>query len=129
MAVAGFDYIQTQADADNLIKYFGMGAVLRRVSRSPTDRPCTVCIIEYNPREKPADLANPTDRKVILSPLDPSTNLPLAIAPDNELDQLVTFVQPLANPPVINEILPLTCKPKPTAPAGVTVLWEFTVRQ
>ena len=49
--------------------------------------------------------------------------------PDNELDQLVTFVQPPANPPVVKEVLPLTCKPKQTAPAGVTVLWEFTVRR
>jgi hypothetical protein len=49
--------------------------------------------------------------------------------PDNEQDELVTFVQPPTNPPVVNEVLPLTCKPKQTAPAGVTVLWEFTVRQ
>jgi hypothetical protein len=124
-----FDYIQTQADADALLQEFGMAAILRRESVNPTDRPCTVCIIEYNPREKPADLANPTDRRVILSPLDPTTGLPLALPPDNELDQLVTFVQPPTSPPVVNEKLPLTCKPKPTAPAGVTVLWEFTVRR
>ena len=124
--MAAFDYPQTQLDADALIRDFGMGAVLRRAS---VDRPCTVCIIEYNPREKPAELANPTDRKVIMSPLDPTTGLPQAIPPDNELDQLVTFVQPPTNSPVVNEILPLTCKPKPTAPAGIVVLWEFTVRR
>ncbi len=126
MAAPVFDYPQAIKDADDLIKYFGMGALLRRKGSSPEDRPCWVAIIEYNPREKPADLANPTDRKVIMSAANSEVQL---MPPDNELDQLVTFVQPLANPPVIHEILPLTCKPKPTAPAGVTVLWEFTVRQ
>lgn len=126
MAVAGFDYKQAITDADNLIAYFGMGAVLRRVGSIPEDRPCTVAIIEYDPHEKAADLANPTDRKVVMSAKTPEV---VSTPPDNELDQLVTFVQPLTNPPVVHEILPLTCKPKPTAPAGVTVLWEFTVRR
>lgn len=123
----GFDYVQTQSDADALIQEFGMGAVLRR--GGIPDRPCTVCIIEYTPREKPSSLANPVDRRVIMSPLDPTTGQPLGVSPDNELDQLVTFVQPPSATPVVNEILPLTCKPKPTAPAGVIVLWEFTVRR
>src|ERR1035437_3873228 len=129
MAASVFNYQQTQVDADNLLREFGMGAVLRRVSANPTDRPCRDCIIEYVSREQPAELANPTDRRVIMSPLDPKTGLPLAIPPDNELDQLVTFVQPPTNSPVVNEILPLTCTPRPTAPAGVIVLWEFTVRR
>ena len=128
MAASVFNYQKTQVDADNLLLEFGMGAVLRRVTATPTDRPCTVCIIDYLSREKQAELANPTDRKVIMSPLDPTTGLPL-VAPDNELDQLVTFVQPPTNSPVVNEILPLTCTPRPTAPAGVIVLWEFTVRR
>ena len=119
-----FDYNQAITDADNIIQYFGMNAVLRRAGS--TDRPCRVAIIEYNPREKPSDLANPTDRKVIMSAKNPEVQL---MPPDNELDQLVTFVQPPTNPPVVDEILPMTCKPKKTAPAGVTVIWEFTVRQ
>jgi hypothetical protein len=123
---AKFDYDQAITDADNLIAYFGMDAVLRRAGSSPEDRPCRVAIIEYNPHEKPADLANPTDRKVIMSAKNSEVQL---MPPDNELDQLVTFVQPPANPPVVKEVLPLTCKPKPTAPAGVTVIWEFTVRR
>ena len=123
---AKFDYDQAITDADNLIVFFGMDAVLRRAGSIPVDRPCRVAIVEYNPREKPADLANPTDRKVIMSAKNSEVQL---MPPDNELDQLVTFVQPPTNPPVVNEVLPLTCKPKPTAPAGVTVLWEFTVRR
>jgi hypothetical protein len=120
---AKFDYQAAIVDADNLIRYFGMDAVLRRAGSSPEDRPCRVAIIEYDPREKPADLANPTDRKVIMSAAN------LGVPPDNELDQLVTFVQPPASPPVVHEVLPLTCKPRPTAPAGVVVIWEFTVRR
>jgi hypothetical protein len=116
-----FDYQQTLTDADDLIQYFGMGAVLRRAGIP--DRPCTVAIIEYEPHEKPADLANSTDRKVIMS----AKNLEVqATPPDHEKDHLVTFVQPGGT--VQDEDLPLTCKPKPTAPAGIIVLWEFTVR-
>jgi hypothetical protein len=121
-----FDYLQAITDADDLITYFGMNAVLRRVGSSPEDRPCRVVIISYDPHEKAADLANPTDRKVIMSAKNSEVQL---MPPDNEQDQLVTFVQPPTNPPVVHEVLPLTCKPKPTAPAGVTVIWEFTVRR
>jgi hypothetical protein len=118
-----FNYQAAIVDADKLIREFGMDAVLRRAGSTPEDRPCQVVIIEYDPRDKPADLTNPTDRKVIMSAKN------LEIPPDNEQDQLVTFVQPPAIPPVVHEVLPLTCKPKPTAPAGVTVLYEFTVRR
>jgi len=118
-----------QGTADELIKYFGMPAVLRRVSTSPTDRPCVIAIIEFNPREQASELANPTDRKIVMSPLDPTTGLVMEVPPDDELDALVTFVQPMGAVPVVLEILPLTCKPKMTAPAGVNCLWEFTVRR
>ena len=121
-----FDYLQAITDADDLIVYFGMNAVLRRAGSSPVDRPCRVVIISYDPHEKPSDLANPTDRKVIMSAKNSEVQL---MPPDNEQDQLVTFVQPPTHPPIVHEILPLTCNPKPTAPAGVTVIWEFTVRR
>lgn len=121
---AQFDYDQAIADAAEIIRFFGMAAVLRRDGID--DRPCTVAIIEFNPREKPADLANPTDRKVIMA----ADNVEVQeTPPDNELDKLVTFVQPASDPPVEDEVLPMTCKPKKTAPAGRTVIWEFTVRQ
>lgn len=121
---AKFDYAQALDDADALIQFFGMNAVLRRAGIP--DRPCRVAIVEYKPREKPADLANPVDRTVFMSAANPEI---IAMPPDNELDQLVTFVQPPTNPPVENKVLPMTCKPTPTAPAGVTVLWQFTVRR
>jgi hypothetical protein len=121
-----FDYAQAITDADDLIKFFGMDAVLRRAGSSPEDRPCRVAIIDFNPHEKPSDLTNPMDRKVIMSAKNSEVQL---MPPDNELDILVTFVQPPTNPPTVHEKLPLTCKPKPLAPAGVVVDWEFTVRR
>lgn len=123
---AKFDYAQSITDADELIQYFGMAAVLRRVGSSPTDRPCTVVVISYDPRDKSSAMANPTDRKVIMSNADAEVQL---MPPDNEQDQLVTFKQPASDPPVEDEVLPMTCKPKKTAPAGITAFWEFTVRQ
>ena len=129
MVASVFNYPAMQQTADELVKYFGMGAVLRSLTGSRPDRPCTIAIIEYNPREKPTDMANPTDRKVVMSPLDPSTGLELTLPPDSELDALVTFVQPLTKPPIEKEVLPMTCKPKKTSPAGIDCLWEFTVRR
>lgn len=123
---AKFDYVGMTKDANDLITFFGMDAVLRREGSSPTDRPCVVAIIEFDPRARPADLANPTDRKVIMSAANSEVQL---MPPDNELDKLVTFVQPPSDPPVVDQILPLTCKPKKTAPAGHTVVWEFTVHR
>lgn len=122
-----FDYKGAQDTADQLVDFFGMNAVLRRASASPTDRPCKVAIVEFQPKDRPADLANPTDRRVVMSPLDPTTGLPLEVEPDNEQDVLVTFKQPASNPPVEDEELPMTCKPKRTAPAGIVAVWEFTV--
>lgn len=122
---AKFDYSGAASDAEEIIRFFGMGAVLRRAGATPTDRPCVVAIVEYLPRDDKAALANPTDRHVIMAVTPEVAALP----PDNEQDQLVTFVQPPANPPVEDEVLPLTCKPKPTSPAGIPVIWEFTVRR
>jgi hypothetical protein len=128
MAASVFNYPAMQQTADKLVKFFGMGAVLRSITGVRPDRPCTIAVVEYKPRERPNELVNPTDRNVIMSPLDPTTGLPLAIPPDNELDVLVTFVQPLASPPVQDEVLRLTCKPEQTNPAGVNCVWQFTVR-
>lgn len=120
-----FDYSQALIDADELVTYFGMDAVLRRETATPTDRPCRVAIISYDPHERPSALVNPVSRRVIMSAANPEVQV---LPPNNELDQLVTFVQPPSNPPVENEVLPFTSPVKPTAPAGVPVLYEFTVR-
>lgn len=116
-----FDYNETLADADALLTEFGMSAVLRRAGIS--DRPCVVVIFDA-PRERPGDLANPTDRKVYLSAATPEV---IATPPDDEQDTLVTFIQPAGT--IEDETLPMTCKPKRLQPAGINVLWEFTVRR
>lgn len=122
--MALFDYVRSKATADRLIQKFGMNAVLRRTTDTPTDRPCRVCIVDYMPRDQASQLTNPTDRRVYMSAVGLEGE-----PPDNEQDQLVTFVQPPTNPPVVNEVLPFTCPVKPLAPAGVVVCYEFTVRR
>jgi hypothetical protein len=122
--MAVFDYIKTKNIGDKLVRKFGMAAVLRRTTETPTDRPCWVVIVDEMPRDASTQLANPTDRKVIMSAIGLDS-----MPPDNERDQLVTFVQPPAASPIENETLPFTCPVKKYAPAGITVLYEFTVRR
>lgn len=116
---AKFDYLGTRKTADKLIKKFGMRAVLRR---GTSDRECYVVIVDYMAQDKATQLANPTDRKVIMSAVGLDD-----VPPDNEQDALVTFVQPAGT--VENEVLPFTCPVNPVAPAGEVVVYEFTVRR
>jgi hypothetical protein len=121
-----FDYVGLMLQADALIAQFGMVAVLRRAGSSPQDRPCLVVITDTYPRDRAQQLANPTDRRVLISAATPEVQ---AMPPNNELDQLVLFAQPLANPPVVAEVLPFAQPVKRYAPAGVVVLYEATVRR
>ena len=124
--MSGFDYIKTRATADRLIQKFGMQAVLRRATDSPTDRECWIVVESYDPADPASSLANPTDRKVYISaglgdvPGEP---------PDSEQDQLITFIQPPTTPPVQNEILVFTKPIKPIEPAGVTCVYQASVRR
>lgn len=124
--VTQFDYVGMRSTADLLLQEFGFAAVLRREGSSPTDRPCLVAIIDYFPREGASTLANPTDRRVLISAETPDVQ---AMPPNNELDQLVTFVQPLTNPPVENEVLPFLEPVKLYSPAGIPVVYEGRVRR
>lgn len=121
-----FDYVGMRATADLLLQEFGMAAVLRREGSSPEDRPCIVAIIDYLPRDRASELANPTDRRVLISADTPEVQ---AMPPSNELDQLVTFVQPPTSPPVVNEVLPFLEPVKLYSPAGIPVLYEGRVRR
>ena len=119
--MAAFNYPAMRAVADKLIGQFGMPASLRRLSDNPTDRPCWIVITEYDPKDAATQLANPTDRKVLISaglgsvPAEP---------PDNERDQLVVLTGPDAG-----NVLPFTSPVKIYAPAGIVVLYESTVRR
>lgn len=119
-----FDYTKTRATGDRLVKKFGMKASLRR---DGVDRDCYVVLTEYLSRENPAQATNPTDRQVLIAA---GLGAVLATPPDNEQDQLVTYVQPPTSPPVVDEILPFTAASvKPIRPAGITVLWQAMVRR
>lgn len=122
--MAMFDYIRSRATGDKLVKKFGMTAALRR---GGIDRECVVCIPAYLSRENPSALANPTDRQVYIAA---GLGDVLSTPPDNEADQLVTYVQPLGTPPVVDEILSFTAASvKPIRPAGIVVVWEAMVRR
>lgn len=122
--MALFDYISTRAIADKLISRYGMKASLRR--DGTVDRDCYVVVTEYRPKDAETQLANPTDRQVYISA---GLGGVLSTPPDWERDQLVTYVQPLAPTPVVNEILPFTMPVKPISPAGVVVCYETTVKR
>lgn len=120
-----FDYVKTRAIGDKLVKKFGMLATLRREGGG--DRDCYCVMPDYLSRENPSSMTNPTDRTVyIAAGLGGVPNMP----PDNEADRLVTYVQPPSTPPVVDEILPFTpASVKPIRPAGITVLYQATVRR
>jgi hypothetical protein len=120
-----FDYVGMQSIADTLLQEFGMAAVLRRAGVA--DRPCVCCVYDYRPRDAKNQLANPTDRRVLISAATPEVQ---AMPPDNEQDVLVTFVQQNGqSTSTVNEILPFAEPVKLYSPAGVVVVYEATVRR
>jgi hypothetical protein len=118
-----FNYIATRGTADKLIQQFGMKASL---VRGGVFRDAWICMVEYLPKDAQSQLANPTDRQVLISA--GLGGVP-GLAPDWTLDQLVTYVQPATVPPVQNEVLPFTMPIKPISPAGVVVLYQTTVKR
>lgn len=122
--MAQFDYVKTRALGDRLVRKFGMLASLRR---NGIDRDCWVVMPDFLSREARAEMSNPTDRQIyIAAGLGAVPTTP----PDNELDQLVTYLQPRGTPPVVDEILPFTgASVKPIKPAGIVVLWQAMVRR
>lgn len=121
------DHAVKRRTADGMIrKYSGGGgnAVLRRVGAP--DRPCSVFILRYTAMERVGKMINPVDRKALVSALAPDgTEL---ADPDQELDRLVTFKVPLANPPVEDKTLKIVQPPDRFAPGNVVLYWELQVR-
>lgn len=118
-----FNYPAMASVADNLIAKFGMAASLRPIGAtdSSQDRPCTIVITEYRPKDAATQLANPTDRQILIAPgLGGVPGQP----PDNEKDQIVVLKGPDAG-----KVLPFTSPVKLYSPAGITVLYESTVRR
>src|SRR5581483_8534889 len=103
-------YPQMLAVADALIEEFGMTANLVRANGTPASRSCVCVIYDYMPRDRATDLANPTDRKVIIAA---GLGDVAAYPPDNEQDKLVPLIGPDAG-----VLLPFTSPVKIFAPAG-----------
>lgn len=120
---APFNYAHMASVADGLIQKFGMKASL---ARAGVLRDCVVCVTEYMPSAAPTQLDNPTDRTVFISA--GLGDVP-ATPPDFYLDQLVTYKQPMTNPPVQDEVLPFTSPLKKIAPAGLVAVWQTTVKR
>lgn len=117
-------YQQILAIADQLISEYGMLANLR-ANLTGRLRPCVIVVSDYLPKDAQTQLANPTDRTVLFAA--GLESIPSG-EPDWENEQLVTYVQPAANPPVINEILSFTKPIKLYSPAGLVVLYESSVK-
>lgn len=106
--------------ASRMIERYGMMAVLRR--HGAPDRWCKVCMVAWTPFEKMA-LVNQVDRKMLIA-VDG-----VDIPPDRERDIVVTYKQPLADPPVEDEQLTIAAPVGKVEMGGETVLWRLTVRR
>ena len=116
------DYNRSAKVATNMITKWGEVAALRR--NGMADRPCIAFIREYNGVERVGRLVDPTDRMVLIA-TSPALD---ATPPNRDLDRLVTYVQPPANPPVESGQLRITAPVVPFAPNGTTLYWKVAVR-
>ena len=118
-------YAEILGIADQLIDEYGMDANLRS-NATGSLRSCVVAIPDYMPKDAETQLANPTLRTVLFAAgLGDIPNK----APDWQNETLVTYVQPAANPPVINEILAFTEPLKLYSPAGIVLLYQTNVKR
>lgn len=117
-------YAEILAIGDGLIDQYGMLASLR-ANVGGALRDCYVVVSDYMPRDAQTQLANPTERTILFAA--GLGDIPNA-APDWENETLVTYVQPVTNPPVINEILAFTMPLKLYSPGGIVVLYQCTVK-
>jgi len=118
--VPPLDMARSRSTIDRGIKRVGMQAVLRS---DAGDRWCWLFFSEWNPREMMSRLIEPMDRRAIISAVD------LPDEPQFGIERLVTFKQPLGNPPVEWETLQILDPPKRIDPGGLTLCWDCRVRQ
>jgi len=118
-------YAEMLAIADQLINQYGMTANLR-ANEGGALRPCFIVITDYMPKDAETQLANPTLRTVLFAA--GLGDIPNG-EPDWQNEMLVTYKQPVANPPVINEILAFTEPLKLYSPAGIILLYQTTVKR
>lgn len=121
--MATFDYLHSRTVADRLIQKFGMQASLRR---NDIDRPCWLVIVRNDAREQPTDFTNLVDQEIIVSAglFDLYLNPPV-----KDVDQVVFYLQPPGNPPVVQKVSNITTPVDNIAPANIDVAYQFTVRR
>jgi len=119
------DYTISRRKADRMIRDHGMTAVLRR--NGAPDRQVSACFIAFSPMEN-LKITDPTDRKVLVSALDPNDDTAVIDPPDFVKDRLVTFAQPPGDPPVEAENLRIVAPPGRVAPGDTVVFWRLVVR-
>ena len=132
--VLHFDTDVSRQRWDNQLKRFGDRAVLRQPGLP--DRPVTVSVVNYNGIERLGLASNPTDRKALVSVLDPDTGQPLNPEP-SERDVLVTFVvdrngQPILganSSPTVDELLKITAPPSRVGTSRTVLFWRLQVRR
>lgn len=114
-------YFRFRHTAEDMISKWGMKAVLRRVGMA--DRWVDVVITNFTPMERTGQMRNPLDRKALVSVKD------LTVPPDQERDRLVTYVQPMTNPPVEDETLKIIEPPGRINMGGEVLFWRLAVRK
>lgn len=114
-----FDWGAIARQSAVLISQHGQACVLRRASG---DRWVRAFIRRFTQREMMGGLVDPLVRYAIVAvPIDPP--------PDHQQDRLVTFVQPLSDPPVELETLRILTNPERIEPAGIIAFWKLQVRR
>jgi hypothetical protein len=100
----------------------GMAAILRRAGEP--DRPCTVVIQDYTSMERMGKMYDPIDKKALIA----ADTVTLGTPPDRDLDVLITYRQPMSNPPTEYQKFRITMPVVPLSPGGIVVYWKLTVR-
>lgn len=85
--MANFNYARMVKKANQLIQKFGQPTPAKLRRDGINDRPCTVVMIGYTPRQQ--ELRSVGAVRFLISTIDPVTHLTLALPPNHELDMVV----------------------------------------
>jgi hypothetical protein len=119
-----FSYEKTISQVGGIIRTMGMPAVLRRgIVPNISDRPCRIFVRKYTVREMMGGLVDPMERFVLMSADG------LKIPPEHSIDSIITFFQPMTEPPIEDENLRIIEPAVPIKPAGILVAWKVRVRR
>ena len=120
--MVGF-YEEMQLLAHELIEEFGMGASLRR---DGADRPCIACIYDHAPNGNDSSMVQTVERRILISAITPEVQ---ALPPDCELDTLITYKQPMTDPPIQDRELRFNKPVRLYSPAGLVVAFDLSLRK